>query len=147
MSGQQWKIYWNEQAADTYLYGSQIQMHSKSNVHFENSMMPPGTIIKTWYSKTNFQKQHVEPALPIIDGETEYEISLDMEYPKGGECILRLQFFDKYEEDAGFFVVRNQPVRFRCPLKTYSYQAQLMNAGTTDFYFHCITIKEVTDNE
>lgn len=147
MTGQKWIIYWNEFSSDTYLYGSKILHNSKSDVLFENLLMPPGTIVKTWYSKTNYQSQKIEPSLPIIDGETEYEISFDIEYPKGGSCLLRLQFFDKYEETAGFLVVREQNTRFHCPLKTYSYHMQLMNAGTGMIRFHSVTIKEVINSD
>lgn len=147
MKGQKWTIYWNENASDTYLYGSRILIHGKDDVSFENRHMPPGTILKTWYSRTNFQSQHIEPSLPIIDGETEYEISASIDYPQGGRCILRLVFFDKYEEEAGTFLVRDGHARFRCPLKTYSYRMQLMNAGTAAFRFHSVTIQEVDHDE
>lgn len=147
MKGQKWTIYWNETASDTYLYGSRILIHGKGDVSFENRLMPPGTILKTWYSRTNFQSQHIEPSLPIIDGETEYEISARIDYPQGGRCILRLVFFDKYEEEAGTFLVRDDHARFRCPLKTYSYRMQLMNAGTAAFRFHSVTIQEVDHDE
>lgn len=147
MKGQKWTIYWNENASDTYLYGSRILIHGKDDVSFENRLMPPGTILKTWYSRTNFQSQHIEPSLPIIDGETEYEISARIDYPQGGRCILRLVFFDKYEEEAGTFLVRDGHARFRCPLKTYSYRMQLMNAGTSAFRFHSVTIQEVDHDE
>lgn len=147
MKGQKWTIYWNETASDTYLYGSRILIHGKDDVSFENRLMPPGTILKTWYSRTNFQSQHIEPSLPIIDGETEYEITTRIDYPQGGRCILRLVFFDKYEEEAGTFLVRDGHARFRCPLKTYSYRMQLMNAGTAAFRFHSVTIQEVDHDE
>lgn len=147
MTGEKWTIYWNENVSNTYLYGSKILLHSKSDVQFENPMMPPGTIIKSWYSKTNYQMQRIEPSLPIIDGETEYEISANIDYPQGGSCIIRLVFFDKYEEEAGAFILREKTARFRCPLKTYSYQMQLMNAGVSAFRFHSITIKEIIEND
>ena len=143
MTGQKWTIYWNEGASDTYLYGSRIHLLSKADVVFENRLMPPGTIIKTWYSKTNYQMQRIEPSLPMIDGETEYEISCNIQYPEGENCILCMEFFDKYEESAGIQYIRNQKTRFRCPLKTYSYQIRLMNAGAAAFRFHSITIEEV----
>lgn len=147
MTGQKWTIYWNEYASDTYLYGSGIRMNGRDDVSFENRLMPPGTIIKTWYSKTNFQRQRIEPSLPIIDGESEYEITARIDYPQGGRCILRLVFLDKYEEEAGIFLVREDHARFRCPLKTYSYRMELMNAGTSAFRFHSVTIQEVSDHD
>ena len=79
MTGAKWTIYWNEYSADTYLYGSEIIYHKKDDVEYRNLLMPPGTIIKQWYSKTNFQMQKIEPALPIIDGESEYQITINID--------------------------------------------------------------------
>lgn len=146
MTGQKWTIYWNEYASDTYLFGSTISFQSKRDVVFENALMPPGTIIKKWYSKTNYQKQRIEPSLPMIDGETEYQISVNIDYPQGGTCLLRLEFFDKFDESAGYLIVKDQTMRFRCPLKTYSYCMELMNAGVTKFHFHSVTIREVEND-
>ncbi len=143
MTGEKWIIYWNEYASNTYLYGSKVEFRGKRTVFFENRLMPPGTVIKTWYSKTNYQMQRIEPSLPMIDGETEYRISVDMEYPEGGSCVVRLVFLDKFEEEAGFLIVNGESMCFRCPLKTYSYRMELMNAGATAFCFHHVTIEEV----
>ncbi|MDO5403771.1 MAG: accessory Sec system protein Asp3, partial [Eubacteriales bacterium] len=64
MVGESWKIRWNEYSSDTYLYGSKITFHTRDDVEFRNLLMPPGTIIKQWYSKTNYQMQRIEPSLP-----------------------------------------------------------------------------------
>ncbi len=69
MTGEKWIIYWNEYSADTYLYGSEVTYHAKDDVEFKNPMMPPGTVIKQWYSKTNYQAQRIEPALPMLTGK------------------------------------------------------------------------------
>lgn len=143
MTEKKWTILWNAYASDTYLYGSNVTFLGKRDVLFENAMMPPGTIIKRWYSKTNYQMQRIEPTLPMIDGETEYQISVSIDYPEGGTCLLRLEFFDKFEESAGYLIVKGTTMRFRCPLKTYSYRMELMNAGVSKFHFHYVTIKEV----
>ena len=146
MTGQKWTIFWNEYASDTYLYGSTISFLSNRDVFFENALMPPGTINKKWYSKTNYQRQRIEPSLPMIDGETEYQISVNIDYPQGGNCLLRFEFFDKFEESAGYLIVRDKTMRFRCPLKTYSYCMELMNAGVSEFIFHNVTIREVEND-
>ena len=107
--------------------------------------MPPGTVIKQWYSKTNFQVQRIEPALPIIDGEGQYKITINIDTPEGQNCLARLVFYDRYEVEAGSLTLRDKETVFRCPLKTYSYRLQLINGGVTNFHFHSVVIQEVID--
>lgn len=107
--------------------------------------MPPGTVIKEWYSKTNFQMQKIEPALPMIDGESAYRIHINMDVPEHENCLVRLVFYDRYEIEAGSLTIRDRVTDFRCPLKTYSYRMQLINGGITQFHFHSIMIQEIDD--
>ena len=107
--------------------------------------MPPGTVIKEWYSKTNFQMQKIEPALPMIDGESAYRIHINMDVPEHENCLVRLVFYDRYEIEAGSLTIRDTVTDFRCPLKTYSYRMQLINGGITQFHFHSIMIQEIDD--
>ena len=66
MAKQSWKIYWNEYAKETYLYGTELLFHTKDDVEFRNELMPPGTVIKRWFSKVNYQAARIEPMLPMI---------------------------------------------------------------------------------
>ena len=145
MLGEKWIVYWNEYSAHTYLHGSKIRYHKKDDVEFVNLLMPPGTIIKQWYSKTNFQIDRVEPTLPIIDGEGEYVITLNIDIPEGENYLARLVFYDKYEVEAGQVILRDKETVFRCPLKTYSYRLQLINGGMTKLNFHSVVIQEIID--
>lgn len=141
MSQIRWMIYWNEYASDTYLYGSEVIFHKRDDVEFNNALMPPGTVIKRWYSKTDFRKQKIEPSLPMIDGESSYRITVKV---TGGELLLfRMVFFDRYEQEAGELILRDTVTEFQCPLKTYSYQIELINAGTTSFHFNSMMIEEL----
>jgi accessory Sec system protein Asp3 len=146
MTGEQWKIYWNEYSADTYLYGAKVIYHSRDDVEFADELMPPGTIIKQWYSKTNFQLQRIEPALPMIDGESSYRLIVDVDAGENEGCLFRLVFFDKYGMEAGQITIRDKVTDFKCPLKTYSYQLQLINGGVRRFHFHSIIIQELDDD-
>ena len=53
MKNKSWKVVWNEYTFGTYLYGSKIWFHSREDIEFENELMPPGTVIKEWYSKNH----------------------------------------------------------------------------------------------
>lgn len=145
MMGQKWTVFWTEYSAETYLFGSQIVFHKKDDVEFTNLLMPPGTIIKQWHSKTNFYRQRIEPTLPIIDGETEYQITLNITTEENETLLARLMFYDRYGVEAGTVFLRDKVTRFRCPLKTYSYSLQLINSGVTKLHFHSIVIQEVLD--
>lgn len=145
MIGERWNIYWNEYSSDTYLYGSEISYHKKDDIEFHNSLMPPGTVIKEWYSKTNYQIQRIEPSLPMIDGESSYRIIIQIDVPEGEEYLVRLVFYDRYEMEAGSISIRESNREFRCPLKTYSYRLQLVNGGMTEFHYHSIVIQELTE--
>ena len=143
MLGEKWTICWSEYASETYLYGSKVLFHKKDDIEFSNSLMPPGTIIKQWYSKTNFQGQKIEPTLPIIDGERKYKITINIDTNEGGCCLVRLVFFDRFDAQAGSITIRDKEAEFSCPLKTYSYKMQLINGGVTDIHFHSIVIQEI----
>ena len=145
--GESWKIYWNEYVKDTYLYGSRIQFHAKDDVAFQNELMPPGTVIKRWFSKVNYQALRIEPSLPMIDGEGRYYISLDADVEPLDGLLLKLIFYDRYDAEAGSQVIRDGKGYFKCPMKTFSYEAQLMAAGATQFHFHAITITETIMEE
>ena len=145
MAGAKWTIYWNEYSTNTYLYGSEIIYHKRDDVEFQNLQMPPGTIIKQWYSKTNFQLQKIEPALPMIDGESEYQITINIDSAENENCLVRLVFYDRYEIEAGNITLRDRVTKFKCPLKTYSYRLQLINGGVTKLHFHSIVIQEVVN--
>lgn len=142
MTGEIWTIFWNEYSSDTYLYGSKITYHRHDDVEFKNDLMPPGTIIKQWYSKTNYQTQRIEPELPMIDGESSYQIIVNIDVPKGQSCLIRLVFYDRYGQEAGCLNVWEKKMDFKCPLKTYSYCMQLVNGGMKELRFHNIMIRE-----
>lgn len=145
MTGEKWTIYWNEHSSDTYLYGSEIWYHEKKNVEFQNLLMPPGTVIKQWYSKTNYQAQRIEPTLPLIDGESQYQMTVDIDCPECESWIIRLIFYDKYDVEVGSVIIREKVTDFQCPLKTYSYRMQLINGGMSQFHFRCIEIQEIEE--
>lgn len=147
MTEQSWKIYWNEYIKDTYVYGTELFFHAKDDIEFRNELMPPGTVIKRWYSKVNYQAMRIEPALPMIDGEGRYHISLDASAEPRGGLILKIIFYDRYDVEVGIQIIRDGEADFRCPLKTFSYEVQLINGGATRFHFHSIMITEMSNVE
>lgn len=146
-TGESWKIYWNEYAKGSYIYGTELFFHAKNDIEFRNELMPPGTVIKRWFSKVNYQMTRIEPALPMIDGEGRYHIRLDASAGRRGGLILKVIFYDRYDAEAGIQIIRDGEADFQCPLKTFSYEVQLINGGVTQFHFHSIVITEIADGE
>jgi len=140
-----YSVFWKEYASDTYTYGAKIRFRGPADVEYENEWMPPGTIIKQWYSKTDFGSNRIEPALPIIDGEGTYRLLSDIEREAGENLLLRLVFYDRFENEVDSLSIWEPAVQFRCPLKAYSYRLQLINGGMTRFRFHSIVIQEISD--
>lgn len=149
MVNDKWFVYWNEYTSNTYTYGSKIKFISKQAVKYENSLMPPGTVINSWSSRTNFQGNRIEPSLPIIDGEGAYHISVDMDLEEGSEedILLRIICYDRYDEKAESIILRGRHNYFKPSLQTYSYQIELINGGIHKFVFHSIILKEVSKEE
>lgn len=145
--GESWKIYWSEHIKGAYLYGTELYFHAKEDVRFCNELISPGTVIKSWFSKVNYQRMGIEPTLPMIDGEGEYHIRLNTSAEPADGLLLRLIFYDRYDTEAGSQIIRDGEANFKCPMKTFSYEVQLINAGVTQFHFHSIVITEVIDDE
>lgn len=98
MYGDTWQVRWKEFLSDSYVYGSKIEFNEDGSVSYKNRLMPPGTVIHTWYSMTNFQGNRIEPSLPLIDGERAYSIAVNIDYhnSESEALMLRIIFFDRY---------------------------------------------------
>ena len=144
-----WIVRWRYLLADSYAYGSKIEFKDDNSVVYKNRLMPPGTVIHKWFSQTNFQLQRVEPTLPLIDGEAIYSVTMNIEYnsPESKELMLRIIFYDRYDEEADSIIVRDNKAIFKPSIKTYSYSIELINGGNADFTFKSLVIKEVSKEE
>ena len=144
-----WVILWRDLLTDSYVYGSKIEFKEDQSLVYQNRLMPPGTVIHRWFSKTNFQAQRVEPTLPLIDGERAYSITTDIAYnhPESKELMLRIVFYDRYDVEAESIIVRENHAVFQPSIKTYSYCIELINGGNADFTFRSLVLKEVSKEE
>ncbi|MCR5144483.1 MAG: accessory Sec system protein Asp3 [Lachnospiraceae bacterium] len=142
-----WIVYWRDYSFNSYLYGSNIIFHSEDDVEFNNPLVPPGTVINTWKSQANYQLERVEPTLPIIDGERSYKVRLDVTADKKDSLLVRFRFFQKNGTSEGIYILRGDEGVFKCPIRTYYYEVDLIEAGAHHFHFHSITLEELGDNE
>ena len=144
-----WKVNWKDQLADTYTYGSEIIFNADGSVSFSNELMPPGTVIHRWYSKTNYQAKRIEPSLPMIDGERPYSLTLNVlkNSESGDSLLIRINFYDRYDNFADSIIIREKKAFFKPSVKTYSYNIELINGGNADFTFNSFILEEVSEKE
>lgn len=142
---ERWKIYWNDYMSDGYVYGNNVSFEPGNVVRIENELISAGTVLKTWYSKTNYQSQRIEPSLPIIDGEVSYHLSLDIDSDIDNGIIVRLSFYDRYDIKIGEMLIRDKETDFKCPLATYSYRMELIAGGARRIIYRNVAIQEIAD--
>lgn len=149
MVGDTWIVRWREVLSNTYAAGSIIKTNKDNTVYYKNELMPPGTVIHTWYSKTHFQFQKIEPMLPLIDGEAAYSITMNMASTDGQEAktILRVVFIDRYDNEFDSIILRDKFSMFKPPITTYSYRIELINSGLADFVFESLILREVSEGD
>jgi len=145
MVGDKWIIHWDDYMANAYTYGSQVTFFSNGDVEYINRLVPSGTVLKKWYSKTSYQLMGIEPTLPIIDGEATYKLMVDIDMMVEEGIIVKIVFYNKYDVEVGNLIIRGKEQIFRCPLATYCYEVVLLSAGADSFRFHSFTIQEVAD--
>ncbi len=149
MTRDSWVIKWKDELSETYLYGSEIEFLADGSVSFFNPLMPPGTVIHRWYSKTNFQFKRIEPSLPLIDGEGAYLLTLNIEEKDSSKSstIVRICIFDRYDNPEETIVIREKKFYFKPTIKAYSYYVELINGGNPNFVFKSLKIEEVSEKE
>ena len=138
-----WTIFWPRYNSKTYIYGSKIEVYKNGEIDFENPLMPPGTIINEWFSKTTYYIHRFEPTLPDIDYHCSYEIKIDIENEDKEDFVLKIIFYDRNNKDLKSLYTRKKVFEFMCPLETYSYRIQLISAGIIKFRFKSIVIKKM----
>lgn len=147
-------IYWGELAGSTststkhegsYLFASSISYHSPSYISFENKLMPSGQIIHEWSSAWNYQGYRVQPALPLLKRGHRYRLSREMNSYPEASVFLKIIFYDRYDQEVGDLIEREESLDFLYPLDAYSYKVQLLSAGVESLEFHYLSLAEITE--
>ena len=134
------RIYWGDLVLADYLWGSTIQATAQGSVQFQNSLMPSGQVLKTWYSQTNFGKNRQIPSLPLLKREQEYELVITMEATPSHTVMVEIIFKDRFGEIVGRRVTAEGRLSFTYPDQAYAYEVRLLSAGLQEFTFHYFTI-------
>lgn len=141
-------IYWNNFAKGSYAQGGQTRFEGRT-VYFENALMSPSLVIKTWTSLTNYQAGRTQPDLPFLRRGQDYRLRLEAESQPFQTLYVRVEFFDRFRESLGFELLKQDELVFTYPDQAYSYDIQLINAGCRSFVFHQLLLEsvELSDTE
>lgn len=138
------RIYWGDLVLADYLWGSTIQATAQGSVQFQNSLMPSGQVLKTWYSQTNFGKNRQIPSLPLLKREQEYELVITMEATPSHTVMVEIIFKDRFGEVVGRRVTGEGRLSFIYPDQAYAYEVRLLSAGLQEFTFHYFIIQPIS---
>lgn len=142
-------IYWEDDAKDAYLFGTSLIIEDK-HISFSNELIPSGNAIKTWNSVTNFQGHRIPPSLPLLRKGEQYVLDIVGTTVPENSLYLRVVFFNRFQEELSFVVLKDGDRMFTYPKDAYSYQIELVNAGMKRMSFDALILsseEEVFDRE
>ncbi len=136
--------YWDHNGADTFLCGSTLRFHENRAVEYENSCMNAGVTLRTWYSQVNYQDKRLEPQLPIPEPGRRYELHPVLCCEPAGGILLRVNYYDRKGTLLCFNAFDETGGCLECPDETDSWTLELVQAGSTRFWFHHIEIRPLS---
>ena len=139
-------IYWDNHAANTYLYGSNVVFHNEDEVFYDNELMPAGDVIRTWYSNVNYQALRLSAQCPMLIEKREYRLRQNITTIPEETTFIRINFFNRYNEVIDSQIIREKEGTFIVPNEMYSYTIELLNAGCQNFTFNSLEILEVDNH-
>ncbi len=140
-------IHWEDNAADTYLYGSRVVFHENGIVEYENRRMPSGTVIRSWYSQADYQARRLASQLPVLEEGGRYLVRSFVTCRPERGILLRFQFYDRQKHLISFSVLDEKEGVLECPKGTYSYEMQLIQTGSVFLRFHHVEILPLEEKE
>ena len=138
-------VYWDEFCVDTYLYGSDIRFYGDKSVYFENLMMPSGMTIKKWMSSTSYQRNRIEPSLPLLAAGRKYALRSYFHEEPSGSVFIRFDFYNQQNRKIGTHIMDEKWGFFTCPLNTYSYTVELVQGGAERVHFYRLDLFPASD--
>jgi accessory Sec system protein Asp3 len=134
-------ITWGDMSSETYLYGAHIEKQENCIVYMQEKM-PPGSIVKTWVSQTNYQAKRLEPSLPILRAGHHYHLHAYMRTKPLCSSYLRLNFYDEFGEMLNFRMESQEEWEFDVPLGMRSYDLQLIRGNSEKIVFERVDLYE-----
>lgn len=134
-------IKWTDFAAKTYISGSRVRFQGDL-VYFENALMPPSFVIHGWSSRTNYQGDRRQPALPRLHRGKTYQITPVLTVTPAQSLYVQVTYFDRLGRELGKTTLKEEEWTFTYPLEAFSYTIDLVNAGCQELVFECLFLEE-----
>lgn len=141
-----YRLDWKQLSQETYLYGSLISFPEEASAVFENKLMPPQRIVKSWFSESDYKYKRSEPSLPLLEEEKKYNIRVMMKCIPEGSCFLRVVFYDQVGRSISYKNIQKTEDTFVYPEGAYSYELQIIQGGAERIYFRTILLMEERTN-
>lgn len=129
-----------------YLYGTLFSYHGKGRISFENSMMPPGTVIQRWKSEYNYQGERHEPDLVPLMTEKEYRLRAYWDCEPEQGLLIKILFYDSLGKVIESVTDYGPELTFTCPQRCCSWELQLVNGGVRRFEFYYLELTPVLNS-
>ncbi|MBF0780166.1 MULTISPECIES: accessory Sec system protein Asp3 [unclassified Granulicatella] len=134
-------IQWSKGGA-SFLYGTHLEYQKDGSIIFENNLMTSGTIVQEWISHGVYQAtRRISPLPLLIPGKT-YQLIANMTCVPQNSIFIGIKFFDRYEHELDFVILKESTNQFNVPEQTYQYRIQLINAGCKRIDFHSLVLQE-----
>lgn len=135
------QIKWGDSVKNAYNHGSRVTF-VKNGVIFDNPMMSPSFPIISWSSRSNFQGDRSQPALPLLNRGKTYRLVLEAEVTPAGSAYIKVTYFDRLGEELSFDVLKDDHWLFTYPFGAAFYKVELINAGCEHLFFDRLLLLE-----
>ncbi|MGG5318302.1 accessory Sec system protein Asp3 [Enterococcus sp. AZ072] len=135
-------VKWGADFNDNYNYGTDIRFVALDYVHFSSPLMPSGTPIKTWYSRTEYHVSRKSPMLPLLENGKSYDIQVNAEFDNKEAVQVEIEFFDINNDVINKIYFQNLNGQFTYPDNAMSYKVQLVNKKHQYMLFKYLTISD-----
>lgn len=126
---------WPNTMTATYNYGSQIQIRSTGQVHFENALMSPGKRICTWTSDAGMRYE-IRPLLPLLSPGVPYYFNLDLTVRPANGVYVVIDFLSAAGLVIGSTHFSAFQGTFQLPETAVAYTMNLVNRNQTQLSFN-----------
>lgn len=124
-----WLVYWNETAQDSYAYGSIVSFAWDGRVIFKNEGMPPGFVIREWYSYSNYGARQTVPQLPLLEEGKRYHLRVVKRDEPNGGSFVRINCYDRRGALLKVQLLKENEGVLDYPAGAFRYTLQLVQSG------------------